>query len=1184
MRLKKLEIKGFKSFAANTVIHFSERVTGVVGPNGSGKSNVVDAIRWVLGEQKSRDLRLEKMSDVLFNGTSKRKKSHVAQVSITFENDRGLIPLEYSEVTVSRILYRSGQSEYRLNNVPCRLKDITSLLADTGIGSNSYAIIELGMVDDILSDKDDSRRRMFEQAAGIYHFKKRKHETNLKLKATNEDLERVQDLLFEIETNLKQLEKQARRAKRYLKLKDNYRNKALVLAAHSILEYKDRYEQLKAKITQNQDEHNGIISKINTSGASIEKRKKDLLGLETDLSAIQRQLAELNTQISDSEHKINLNKQEIHFSSQVLDREEQSLDSSAERKEIIKERIGQCQHELKKSGDDLEIKAAQLDKTKVVKGDLEDGLSSKRTEHSFLLNEQIALSEKIGALEKDIAVLANKIENNKHRIASQQKLKLDKETRLIMLDEEFSIRNSEREKIESGVNKSQDLLKEAIKRKDDLNSQIEQKKDELLALNRRFDARENERDLLKNMIDNLEGYPDSIKFLAQEIKWANNPILLSDIINCDDEYKRAVEAVLEPFLNHYIVNGRDEALRAIHLLRDAQKGRASFINLSAFDKIKTSKVEAPAGCVSAIDVVSFNPAFEPLVSNLLHNVFIATTELNKQPASDISIVSISGDIIQSDKILSGGSMGLFDGKKLGRKESLDRLQKVLQKLSKKKDKTSDELKEMLRERSELDIAPLQEQFELREKELNECLKDITRIQITKTELEKGIAHDSEVINHLEQELLIFDGGSKAEKSELKEIRVAYDKLIEKMSGSTDKIDHLSAELNDKSMMYNSANVEYVNAKNAFDNKQAEIVSLQNQIVEIDKSTEDRKTHIAEMKDKIQENRISIQQLEDALNVLYDKRTKGSESLGESEKVFFKAKNEIYESEKALSLLNRKANDINFLINESKDKYNEVRLKINEVSQRSKVEFNVETAELISMEIDESVELDPLSEEVEKLRYRLYNFGEVNPLAVEAFQEIQERYDNICSQRDDILEAQKSLLETIAELEVQATRQFMEAFDVVRDNFVEIFRTLFRSEDNCDLILLDPENPLTSKVDVIAKPKGKRPLSLSQLSGGEKTLTATALLFALYLLKPAPFCIFDEVDAPLDDSNIEKFNNIISRFSRGSQFVIITHNKLTMAAVDVIYGVYMDQPGISSVTPVDFRALKHEALPLELTQN
>jgi chromosome segregation protein len=1178
MRLKQLEIKGFKSFANQTVINFEEDVIGIVGPNGSGKSNIVDAIRWVLGEQKSRELRLDSMSSVIFNGTKRRKAGGVASVSLTFENTKNLLPTEYHSITITRMLYRSGDSEYRLNGVTCRLKDITSLFLDTGIGSNSYAIIALGMVDDILADKDNARRKMFEQAAGISKYKVRKRETLNKLKNTTEDLDRVEDLLYEINNNLKTLEKQARRARKYFELKEQYKEYSTEMAALKIGQLKQQERELQKKLEQEQDKYRQFDVDINTYEANLESQRKEHIDKEQALSQRQRELNNLVGKIRGMENDKRMQQQKQQFLDDNLNKLQQEIDAAQAR--------------IRQLEEDIEHYRSELNGEKRIEAQLEDALDQAeeklaaiKKDHGALksgldevVQQQQALEREAFELEKKKAVNTNQIESSQRELkrATEEIDRRQEEVGSLRSKmEELNAREAEQaaavQQLEAEEETRQQQLEAAEAEMDTLNK-------ERTKVNRSLDAKRNEYKLTKSMVENLEGFPESIKFLSttKSPDWNQDTPLLSDLIYVKEEYRVAIENYLEPYLNYYVVQNLEEAYRAIKLLNNTQKGKANFFLLDAFKDYQPPMSLLP-DTLQAIELVETDTAYRPLVAYLLENVLVTEREdiQGQLPDGQFVLLSRSGRFIQRQYSVSGGSIGLFEGKKIGRKKNLEVLEKTIEKLEREDNRLSTAFYNLKQKIEQLKKQRITTQIQQARNTLNQVAQEktafSTRLENFESfikEAEDKLKLQSERAERLTAENEEIDGQLKLKKKEIS--------LLKERIADTDvTYREVAEQMSNASTAYNEQNIQFIRQQN-------KVSSLQRELSFREKQIEESRTTVTSNKQKLEESEAEIKKLQDSTDELerqlfrgYAERKEREALLTKAEQIYFKARGGINKLEDELRKLNKQRQDAQILVNQLKDKVNDVKYKVSSVGQRMRIEFSLEVSELLGKEPSLGLSVEEIEIKVDRLRGRLENYGEINPMAVEAFDEMKERAENITKQRDDILQAKADLETTIQEIEETATIQFLESFEKARLYFIEVFRSLFTEEDTCDLVLLDPENPLESKIEIVAKPKGKRPQTISQLSGGEKTLTATALLFALYLLKPAPFCIFDEVDAPLDDANIEKFNKIIKKFSKDSQFIIVTHNKLTMAAVDTIYGVYMAEQGVSGVSPVDFRFLDNQ---------
>ena len=841
MRLNKIEIKGFKSFGDKTIINFNSGVTGIVGPNGCGKSNIVDAIRWVLGEQKTSLLRSDKMENIIFNGSKSRKKLQLAEVSISFDNTKNLIPTEYSTVTVTRKYFRSGDSEYLLNDVKCRLKDITNLFLDTGISSNNYAIIELSMVDNILNDKDNSRLHLFEEAAGISKFRKRKKETFNKIKQTELDLDRVEDLVYEIEKNLRSLKRQAKQTEKYYKYKDEYKiisiNVALEVSKTTISSLKDQ----KQKLTKVENENIKVVTDLAKKNSKLESAKSSLIPYEKKLLKLQKSL------------------------NQVLDKIrnfEESKRMKSQKAKMLIEKIEDLRDRIKY-----------------------DTESNKRSEFS------------ISSIQKEIS-------------------------------------SNEKE--------------------------------------------------LKKVVDKLKITKKDYTKYEEELKDKN--VKITDIKEVEDQFRQ---------LNHNlesIFNKRNQIERLL-LLENIDKK-------SVVEKIKSIDKE----------ISELKKGFK-----IIENLF--KTE-NKE-------------IIRINKLFS----------------------------EKSKDLSTDEIK-------------------------YNSLKN--NIESLKKEMEyKNATYDSNKKRIAEN----IDNLKKSEK----------------------------------------------------------------EVVKIDTDTDSN---------------------DNSLIKLYDEKSKSEKDLQKFEDEYYKLKSTINLDDSSIKDLQNKK-DINLnLIDELKSNIYDNEIQLNSVEQRLSIEFDLDINKCkADKDFFKGTSVDKMINRREELKEKIEKIGQINPLAMEAYKEIKERHEFITKEREDLLEAKDSLLKTIEEIDIVAKESFLKSFEKIKSNFKTVFRSLFTDNDDCDLLINDEENPLESSIEIMAKPKGKKPLTINQLSGGEKTLTATSLLFAIYLLKPAPFCVFDEVDAPLDDANIDKFNKIVNKFSNTSQFIIVTHNKRTMNNADIIYGITMPEQGVSKVVPVDLRKLK-----------
>lgn len=1175
MRLKTLEIKGFKSFADKTVLHFDEGVTGVIGPNGCGKSNIIDSIRWVIGEHKISALRSENQAGLIFNGSKSRSSSGLAEVSLTFENTKNILPTEFTTVTVTRKFFKNGESEYRLNDVACRLKDIHNLFLDTGVSTDSYAIIELGMVDDIIKDKDNSRRRMLEQAAGISIYKTRKKEAKSKLDATEQDLKRIEDLLFEINNNLKTLESQARKTERYYEIKKEYKETSIELAKAALegfnLTFKEIMEQQQAET----DKKAALEAEIAGEEAKVEEDKLHFVAKEKELQEMQRSFNELVSNIRSRENEKNLAVQKLSY---LKEREKNLTDflGTADAQIAgLTESIAFTEKQVAEEAALLEGLEEELEGLKELVEEKRRLFQEKRDALEQVRRDQQQGQRRQFEAEKKVAVADTSVQNLQRAIQQLQEEKQARETQVSQLEDEKETLEAqlEQKKVElADMTRHQEETKEKILA---AQSDIEGLRDRMVDEARVLDAKRNEYDLLKSLVDNLEGYPESIKFLRKSNEWNNTAPILSDIFFCKEEFRTAIEGLLEPYLNYYVVNNVEEGVQAIRLLEGHKKGKANFFILDQFGSGQHERVSPAENLVPALDVVEIEDRYKALGDHLLGKVFIAedATRLDMDGLPPESVIlEKSGRLFRGKYNLGGGSVGLFEGKKLGRAKNLEKLHSEIGQL----EETVNALRAQIQEKQH---EVLGYNSQLNEQRLNQSREQVTQLQNQVYGLQNRIENFRHLIEssvqrlaEMQQSLEVNQQSIEAVRNELQEIMEDARQIQE--SVATSAVAHEQAEL-----QFNQSNVQFNNQNLQLTRQQSKVQALRQELEFKRKQLSDLQLQVTSNSRQLEDTAADIAaaaenqaQAEESLVGLLRQKEEDEKALNEKDKEYYNFRNHVTEMESALRLKHRNREQIEQTLSAIKDKTNELRLQLTSMKERLSVEFRVNLDDIIDEPRKTELPVEDLQANAEKLKKRLENMGEVNPTAIEAFQEMKKRYEFILEQKNDIDTARESLLATIQEVEATANQKFLETFNQVKENFIRVFKTLFTEEDEADMQLSDPENLADTNIEIMAKPKGKRPTAITQLSGGEKTLTATALLFAIYLIKPAPFCILDEVDAPLDDANVTKFTHMIRKFSDNSQFIIVTHNKQTMATVDVIYGVTMQEAGVSKLVPVDFRSL------------
>jgi chromosome segregation protein len=670
-----------------------------------------------------------------------------------------------------------------------------------------------------------------------------------------------------------------------------------------------------------------------------------------------------------------------------------------------------------------------------------------------------------------------------------------------------------------------------------------------------------------------------LRYLRKNAQEGFRAPLFSEILSCAPEYKTAIENYLDPFMNYFVIEDMEAGSRAVNVLAEAEKGRANFFILQNFEDASSPSSQPIDRCIQAIEILDVEEKYRALCANLLRNVYIVTEDQERTPflqSENRSAVFISqnGKYCKTRHTLSGGSVGLFDGKRIGRAKHLETLAKEIETLTA-------EL-ETLRTHHEQLQQSLQENRRRREQtrsgrnstqqELQRAVQEHTTLHNKTEHLSSGILNNRGILENLNGQLSSIDAVLEEDNLSFQEkaalLRNQFDQINNEVAVLQEQFNTLTEDVNTRSAGYNQHHIQVIQQQNKIANIIRDLAYKNNLLESLQNNIATNTTEVESVQEQTRTLIESSAEFDSQLMELYLEKEIAEQQVAAVEAEYFSSRGELDGLESKIRQTRHQREVCDQLAQSVKDKTMELKIQLNSLKERLSVEFGIDINDILEREPSAEWQEEDLREKVNKQKNQLDNYGPINPMAVEAYTEINERYTFITTQKEDLIKAKESLLQTIEEIEKTAKENFMTAFHQIRENFIRVFRSLFTEDDDCDLVLLNPENPTESDVQIIAKPKGKRPLSISQLSGGEKTLTATALLFGIYLIKPAPFCIFDEVDAPLDDANIDKFNNIIKKFSKDSQFIIITHNKRTMSATDIIYGITMVEAGVTQVVPVD----------------
>ncbi|MGZ3929492.1 MAG: chromosome segregation protein SMC, partial [Mucilaginibacter sp.] len=1072
MQLSKLEIKGFKSFGDKVTINFNEGVTAIVGPNGCGKSNVVDAIRWVLGEQSTRMLRSEKMENIIFNGSKSRKAANLAEVSLTFDNTKNILPTEYSQVTVTRKLYRAGDSEYRLNDVQCRLKDITDLFLDTGIGADSYSIIELKMIDEIIANKEGSRRNLFEEASGISKYKLRKKQTFNKLKDTEADLERVEDLLSEIEKNLKTLENQAKKTERYYRLKEQYKTLSIMLASFRIISFSESLNKIYDQEQKQRGEKLGIVTQIDTLEATLQQEKVDSLTKEKNLSIQQKTTNEYVSKIRAYENEKKIKNEQLKFQQDKEARLSEELERDRNQLNHIFYNIKRLAEEKAQEDENLQTVQVLVADLKLAVDELREQQGSARAELNEVTNINSRLQNQIYKSEKDLEIL--QIQQQALEQESQRNMEdaTNKEAELSHFNQvvaELQFRSETMEKELQLIVEFENKLQDQIKSNETESGTV---KDSIIRESRKLDAKQNEYNLTKSMVDNLEGFPESIRFLKKTSGWAKNAPLFSDVLFCREEYRVAIENYLEPLMNYYVVEDYNEAIAAINLLSNSAKGRAQFFVLSNYDNsIDLFKSPAVGNAVPALEVIEVEKRYQNLCNHLLKHVYLVNDstekDLNAQTLpEDVVLIGKSGKFNKSKLTMAGGSVGLFEGKRIGRAKNLENLAKEIKSIDAILAEFRSRSEELQSTLSALRTSGKSNQINQQQQDLNRLNTELITVKTRQEQYQAFIENSRNRKEDIAQKISGIIDETLRLQPELAELKTQKQIQSDLLADKQQTFNELNEYITVQSNRYNQENIRFHQQQNKVSGLLKDMDYRESQKENLESRIAQNSSELEKVKLAISDNLAQAGHSDDDLLEMYSQKEELEKATLQAEQEYYTWRGKITETENEITVLRRKKDQAEAVENDLKDQKNSLKLELNALKERLSVEFNIDISELLDTEPPVNENEADLRERTEKLKRQLDDFGPINPMAVEAYNEMNQRYEFIQAQKKDLNEAKTSLLATIQEIDDTAREKFMQAFINVRENFIKVFRSLFNEEDSCDLILTDPQNPLESDIDII----------------------------------------------------------------------------------------------------------------------
>lgn len=1177
MYLKSIEVNGFKSFANKIVFKFNHGITCIVGPNGSGKSNVADAVRWVLGEQSAKSLRGSKMEDVIFSGTQLRKPQGSAYVAITLDNSDHSLPIDYNEVTVARRVYRSGESEYLINGTVSRLKDVYSLFFDTGIGKEGYSIIGQGQIEKILNGKPEERRELFDEAAGIVKFKKNKAAAEKSLEAERDNLSRVNDILKELEKQVGPLKEQSETARKYLAFKNELKN----LDVNAFLL---EIEKIRTALEEDQ-------KRLQIVNDDIEVNKQDYEQTKEEYEQIENTIEQLNSIIDSSKNEIHENKLAKERAEGEINVINQQIITLKMNDKNIHEQIDRINSQIEAGERELSEYTSQKGNLDTSTSDVEAALEEARKKSSDMAKYIDECQQEIENCKADIieymhesGTLQAKVGRYDAMLENINFRKTQLNQRLLQFKSDDAGDKKELESLEGQLEELEANVKVILSGLDQATDQLNDNQNrnktnrELIHnTNEKLSATKSKMEALRNITERYDGYGNSIRRVMEQKQWNPGIIgVVADIITVKQEYEVAVETALGGSIQNIVTEDDATAKRMISYLKTNRLGRATFLPLNSITdrgSVRSDVLKEKGVIGVASDLVEVDPKFNTLAKNLLGKILvvdnidnaIAVARKNNQ---SLRLVTIEGELINPGGSMTGGAFR-NSSNLLGRKRELDELKEQIDNLKSTAAKAAslDEKLKVQRDQLRTDIDKFNAELQQAYLRKNTLTMSIDQVKEKLAESEKVLVSIDKEISELNSQISeinnnknsLADNNKKHEQmrieaeSRIDELESHSQENKDKLAEANAKVSELMIEFNsirqrDDFIVENIRRIEidldkYREELESFTSRVessfAEITELEDKITSIKSDIESKTIHISDNESKVAEFSEKREELQLSHKEFFAKREELSEKIAGLEK----------DSYKLTSIIEKNSE------------------KSDELSSYMWEEYEITYSTAKEMRDENLPELPALKKEIAAVKAKIKSLGDVNVNAIDDYKEVSERYEFLKGQHDDIVSAETNLVNIISELEKSMQEQFAEKFKEIQVMFDKVFKELFGGGRGA-LELVDTEDLLETGIRIIAQPPGKKLQNMMQLSGGEKSLTAIALLFAIQSLKPSPFCLLDEIEAALDDSNVRRFAKYLNRLTKDTQFIVISHRKGTMEAADILYGITMQEKGVSTLVSVN----------------
>ncbi|ASS91588.1 chromosome segregation protein SMC [Aeribacillus pallidus] len=1176
MFLKRLDIVGFKSFADRISVDFAGGVTAVVGPNGSGKSNITEAIRWVLGEQSAKSLRGSKMEDIIFAGSDTRKRLNMAEVTLILDNGDQFLPIDYHEVSVTRRVYRSGESEFFINKQSCRLKDIIDLFMDSGLGKEAFSIISQGKVEEILSAKPEDRRTIFEEAAGVLKYKTRKKKAEIKLAETEENLNRVQDILYELNAQIEPLKMQASIAKDYLDKKEELKQHEVALLAHEIEELHDRWEALKRSVEENRDRELELTSQIQKKEANLEEMRDQISALDESINDLQQVLLLASEELEKLEGKKEvLKERKKHAAQNEQQLKEQIAELTEQINQLLKEKEEQksvyetCEKEVKELKSFLQKKENEL---LSLDGNIEEKLEQLKSDYFEKLNELASARNEINYIEEQLSlrkVKADRLDEANEKYISERK-ELKKEKGKI---------EAQLSKIGKTLQNQLSSYHTGLKTLESLKQQYEKKESLLYQAYQYLQKAKSKKEMLEAMQEDYTGFFQGVR----EVLKAKNKLkgihgAAIELLTTKHEYETAIEIALGAASQHIVVDDEESARQAIAFLKKNAFGRATFLPLSvikgrSIPKYQLSIAESHPDFIGiASQLVEYESAYKPIIENLLGNVIIAKTleganAIAKQIQYSHRIVTLEGDVVNPGGSMTGGAVKQKSPSFLTKNRELE---SIRDKIAEMEEKTA-----LL----EKEVKNLKQSIAKKEKELDDLREEGSSLRMEEQALKGSLREIELKERNINDHLKLYDAEKIAyveEQEKLDERKTKLLSSIEQMEGQIQQLDSEIRQLAEKKEKQQKSKEEWMQEitelkiilagkEETFKNSKEQLARLEKEYhLAIQKKKEAEKD-LQLLLDEIDRDHSGEIQLEEIKKEKLEDKNKTIELIASRRRQRMSMQEELEREEKEWKELKRAHKQLTDVLKDEEVKLNRLDVELDQLLNYLQNEYKL-TFEAAKARFPLQMEKEEAKKKVKLIKLALEELGTVNLGAIDEYERVRERHEFLTEQRDDLLNAKETLFKVIAEMDEEMKKQFSQMFAKIRSQFDTVFKELFGG-GKADLILTNPDDLLNTGVDIIAQPPGKKLQYLSLLSGGERALTAIALLFSILKVRPVPFCVLDEVEAALDEANVQRFSKFLKRFSENTQFIVITHRKGTMEEADALYGVTMQESGVSKVVSV-----------------